>query len=288
MDVNHLIEDMQIYIEKHLEESITLDEITNAFHMSKYYTHRLFKAMTGFTLYAYVLERKLNYSLALMENDIPLTDIAYQLEFGSQTSFIRAFKKQYQITPSAAKKAKLKPKPIPSFVKRDIQNLNGDIVKEFDIEDFNHKTINGLVFHVDVSDPKFRELIESKANTLIQQLKLKEPTKAYMFYSNCLPNSPEFNVIFGVETNLTCDLPDFFSVPIDDMFAVSFRYNGSIMDISDVVTSDFARFMQISKRQAKEHDIELFQVFDSHLNLDQYKIYVPIEKEESELEMNKE
>src|SRR6476646_7660526 len=96
--MNHyeVIEDTLIYIENHIHEPLSLDSVANTFNMSKYYFHRLFSALMGCTLNHYILSRRLNASLKFIQDDhYSLTDIAYKFNFGTQSSFTRAFKRQY-------------------------------------------------------------------------------------------------------------------------------------------------------------------------------------------------
>ena len=104
MNHNEVIERALIHIEDHLQHSLTVESVANAFNMSKYYFHRLFSAMMGCTLSQYILSRRLNASLTLiLDKNKSLTDIAYQLNFGTQASFTRAFKRQYGAAPSSVK-----------------------------------------------------------------------------------------------------------------------------------------------------------------------------------------
>lgn len=80
MDHHKVVEDAIQHIEDHLQQPLSLDSVANAFHMSKYYFHRLFAAMVGCSLGQYILSRRLNASLTLIQNTtLSLTDIAYQL-----------------------------------------------------------------------------------------------------------------------------------------------------------------------------------------------------------------
>lgn len=63
------------------------------------------------------------------------------------------------------------------------------------------------------------------------------------------------------------------------IFCAKFKYFGDILDIGDVLTTDFARFLKISKQEAEESSIEMIQVFENVHQLDSsYHLYVPIKK----------
>ena len=107
MDHYEVIENALIYIEDNLNQPLSLESVAKTFNMSKYYFHRLFSAIMGCSLNQYIRSRRLNASLTFIQDDtFSLTDIAYQLNFGTQASFTRAFKSQYGVTPSSFKRKK--------------------------------------------------------------------------------------------------------------------------------------------------------------------------------------
>src|SRR3954465_7349621 len=102
MDHYKVIENALIYIENNIDQPLSLESVAKTFNMSKYYFHRLFSAITGCSLNQYTRSRKLNASLTYIQDEtLSLTDIAYQLNFGTQASFTRAFKNEYGVTPSS-------------------------------------------------------------------------------------------------------------------------------------------------------------------------------------------
>ena len=56
--VNHAIE----YILEHAKENITVDEVAEYCHFSKFYFSRLFKAETGESVYAFIKRVKMDQS----------------------------------------------------------------------------------------------------------------------------------------------------------------------------------------------------------------------------------
>ena len=89
------------WIEKNIRLEITLDDIASNSHLSKFYLHRIFKQATGLSLLEYVRSRKLATSLSdLMNKDLRVIDIAQEYGFEYHQSYIRAFKREYGITPA--------------------------------------------------------------------------------------------------------------------------------------------------------------------------------------------
>ncbi|BFH63669.1 helix-turn-helix transcriptional regulator [Paenibacillus azoreducens] len=282
MDHNKVIERALIHIEDHLQQSLTVESVANTFNMSKYYFHRLFSAMMGCSLNQYILSRRLNASLTFIQNqNSSLTDIAYQLGFGTQASFTRAFKRQYGVAPSSLKTGitTISPVPIPTVVKRPIKNINGDIVTAFTLTEFKETRISGIAFEVDLAHDDYKEKIRAHSEKLLSHIDETINDPCYVIYSNCQPDSTRFKVLFGIPSSIEIDKPYYFTVDVPQIFCAMFNYCGELLDIGDVLKSDYARFLKISRQETAETDIELIQAFDDVHHLDStYHIYAPIKK----------
>ena len=282
MDHYDVIEDALLYIENNIQQPLSLDSVANTFNMSKYYFHRLFSAMMGCSLNNYILSRRLNASLQFIQNDtLSLTDIAYQLNFGTQASFTRAFKRQYGIAPSSlrVKDTTISQMPIPSVVKRPIKNINGDIVTDFTLTEFKTIRVSGIAFEVDLATDDYKTKIRSHSKMLLDNIDETINGPCYVIYSDCQPNSTRFKVLFGIPYDIQIGKPYYFTVDIPQLFCAKFKYFGDILDIGNVLITDFARFLKISKQETENSHIELIQAFDNIHNLDSaYHIYTPIKK----------
>ncbi|MBT2756842.1 helix-turn-helix transcriptional regulator [Mesobacillus foraminis] len=282
MEHYEVIEKAVYYIENNIEESLSLDSVANSFNISKYYFHRLFSAMMGCSLNHYIISRKLNASVKLIQNEnLSLTDIALQLNFGTPSSFTRAFKRQFGIAPSTLRKrGEMIPQtPIPSVVKRPIKNINGDIVTDFTLTDFEAVRVCGIAFEVDLATDDYKKKIRSHSKMLLNHIDKNINSSCFVIYSNCQPNSTRFNVLFGIPLDIQIEKPYYFTVDVPSLFCSKFKYFGDLLDIGDVFITDFARFLKISKQETEDSHIELIQVFENIHYLDSaYQIYVPIKK----------
>ncbi|MUT68821.1 helix-turn-helix transcriptional regulator [Paenibacillus sp. NEAU-GSW1] len=282
MDHHELVERALIHIENHLQQPLSVESVAKAFNMSKYYFHRLFTAMMGCSLNHYILSRRLNASLTFIQNkDMSLTEIAYQLSFGTQASFTRAFKRQYGAAPSLLRAgiAQISPVPIPIVVKRQIKNINGDIVTDFTLTEFTKTRISGIAFEVDLAADDYKLKIRSHSEMLLHNIDKTVNGSCYVIYSNCQPHSTRFKVLFGIPSDIQIEKPFYFTVDVPQLFCAKFNYFGDLLEVGDVLKTDYARFLKISKQEAGETDIELIQVFDDVHNLDSdYHIYAPVKK----------
>lgn len=282
MDHYEVIDRALLHIEDHLDQPLSLEAVASTFNMSKYYFHRLFSAMMGCSLSNYILSRRLNASLPLIQNDrYQLTEIAYQLGFGTQSSFTRAFNRQYGMAPSALRSnhATILQTPMPSVVRRPIKNINGDIVADFTLTEFETTRVSGIAFEVDLADDGYKEKIRSHSLQLLDNIDKAINGPCYVIYSNCQPDSTRFKVLFGIPSHIRIDKPFFFTLDIPQLFCARFNYFGDLLDIGDVLKTDYARFLKISKQETEDSHIELIQAFDDIHNLDaDYRIYAPIKK----------
>ena len=90
------------YIGKHLDEKLTVDQLSDIACFSKYHFHRLFTAYMGLSLQQYIrwLRLKRSAHQLIVDKDRTIIDIAISAGFGSHEAFTRAFKKTCGTSPS--------------------------------------------------------------------------------------------------------------------------------------------------------------------------------------------
>ena len=103
-----IVEKAISYIENHLNEDLSLDELAKNLHYSKFYLERIFAEATDCTVYQYIKERRLaEAARKLIETDKPIVEIALEARYNSQQAFTLAFRKQYLCTPQDYRKKSL-------------------------------------------------------------------------------------------------------------------------------------------------------------------------------------
>lgn len=89
------------YINKHFDESLTLDQVAAIAGFSKYYFTRLFKQFTGVSFYKYLNRRRIMYAEQLLiTRELSITEVAIRSGFGNLSAFIRMFKLLKNCTPT--------------------------------------------------------------------------------------------------------------------------------------------------------------------------------------------
>lgn len=95
------------YIEIHIKDDISLEDISKKASLSKYYVDRIFKFLTDKSLMDYVRGRKLTRSVEMLLNsDLSVLDIALEYNFQHEQSYIRSFKKLFHISPGRLRREK--------------------------------------------------------------------------------------------------------------------------------------------------------------------------------------
>lgn len=95
------------YIEKHLDDELSVERLSEVANFSKFHFHRQFSDYTGIGVFRYVQLMRLkraSYRLAFNPLD-KVIDIALEAGFENPESFSRAFKHIFGQTPSAFRKS---------------------------------------------------------------------------------------------------------------------------------------------------------------------------------------
>ena len=96
----HAVNRMQEYIEAHIHEEITLQELSAAAGYSPYHALRVFKELTDQTPFAFIRAIRLTKAVeALRDPNQRIVNIALGAGFDSHDGFTRAFSKRFGLTP---------------------------------------------------------------------------------------------------------------------------------------------------------------------------------------------
>lgn len=102
---SEFIREIDLYIEEHLSENITVDDICAAFRIGRTKIYELSIDYLGCGLAEYIrTQRILHAQRLLRDTNIPITDIAYATGFSDYNHFSRIFKKQTGVSARAYRK----------------------------------------------------------------------------------------------------------------------------------------------------------------------------------------
>ena len=94
-----LLERVMDYVEGHYAQKITLSQAAQAFYVSESTITHTFQKKIRVSFYRYVTQRRLIAAKALILQNLPMEDAAVQSGFTDYSSFYRAFKQEFGISP---------------------------------------------------------------------------------------------------------------------------------------------------------------------------------------------
>ena len=93
--INSLVE----YVEKHLDEKLSLDEVASHFYISRGTVNKLFRQSMDSTFYKFLTQRRLIMAKSLIKEGHSMEEISVRCGFSDYSTFFKSFKKEYGISP---------------------------------------------------------------------------------------------------------------------------------------------------------------------------------------------
>ena len=105
MITNEIINRAIDYILQHINEELSIDDVAEYCHFSKFYFSRMFKAETGESIYAFIKRLRLEQSAFKLkvEPGRTITDIGCEYGYSS-SNYSSAFRQRYRTTPADFRK----------------------------------------------------------------------------------------------------------------------------------------------------------------------------------------
>jgi AraC family transcriptional regulator len=87
-------------MEEHLGESLHIERLASAVHISPFHFARLFKRATGLPPHAYLMRRRIERAKELLsKGGLPLVHVAAHVGFQTQGHFTEVFRRHAGLTP---------------------------------------------------------------------------------------------------------------------------------------------------------------------------------------------
>lgn len=105
MDWTAIIMEAVDYIEKHITDEITVDDVAGCVCISPFYFHKGFSMLCGYSLMEYVRNRRLSLAGGeLISSNISVLQLALKYGYDSPDSFTRAFTRFHGCSPLAIRR----------------------------------------------------------------------------------------------------------------------------------------------------------------------------------------
>ena len=105
----NLYENIIQYIDTQLDQDLSLERLAGKFYASKYHIAHIFKENTGISIHQYIMKKRLAACQDAILSNISITKAYLMFGFKDYSSFYRAFKKEYGISPKEFRDMKIQP-----------------------------------------------------------------------------------------------------------------------------------------------------------------------------------
>ena len=113
------------YMEEHLTDNISAQDVAARVHLSPFFLQRGFSLMTGYGIGEYIRNRRLyQAAVDLKETDDKVIDIAFRYGYETPESFTKAFSRFHGATPSQVRSGAAINTFLPLTIKLSIQGGN--------------------------------------------------------------------------------------------------------------------------------------------------------------------
>ena len=268
------------FIESHLGNELSLDEIAGVAGISRFHMVRAFAAATGLSVMRYVRVRRLTEAARALAARAPdILTLALDADYGSHEAFTRAFRDHFGITPETVRSlARLDHLPLQEPIQMDssfTENLSSprfEISKPLLIagigERYNHENGAGIPSQWQ----RFHQVMDDIPARL-----------GKVAYGVCCngDDAGNFDYIAGVEVSDFSDLPrPFARVRIPEQRYAVFSHRDHISTIRRTVNTIWNHWLPSSRLQAADApNFERYdETFDPLTGNGGFEIWVPVQK----------
>jgi AraC-like DNA-binding protein len=103
LEIDHKIQTIKRYIDQNYTEKLVIEELSSKVGMKNIPFIKYYKKKTGITPFEYIMMKRIQHGMRLMNDGKSVTDAALSSGFYDQSQFIRYFKKYVGVTPSTYK-----------------------------------------------------------------------------------------------------------------------------------------------------------------------------------------
>ena len=96
---NAQVDSILSYINQHIEEPLSLEQLSSHFFLSSSYLCRLFKSATGTTINKYITAKRISHAKELLAEGYTVSEASVKCGFNDYSNFFKAFTKATKVSP---------------------------------------------------------------------------------------------------------------------------------------------------------------------------------------------
>ena len=302
MEDNHFIQNVLDIIDDRITERIIPQELAKESGYSTFHLNRIFSRVTGITLMAYVIRRKLQYALYDLSCGEKIIDVAMKYGFETHPGFTKAFKKCFGYSPSLYRIHAIIGRPTRMEISELISIISGGNImypEILEIQPFivigftSRHTMLNVRFTHDI--PLYWETINMDTAEPLTRLHNVFSKSRHCEYTVCFDINPligEFTYLLGVGVDNPEDLskiePDMFEMKMPGGLYAKFttplvESSKHIQTVRDTWGTVLDNWLPASAYEfdEKRYDFEYYNERDhswQNNDMAQMDIYIPIQK----------
>ncbi|RXH19267.1 AraC family transcriptional regulator [Bradyrhizobium guangzhouense] len=268
------------YIESHLAEPMTLDEIAAIGGVSRFHMVRAFAAATGYPVMRYVRARRLSEAARSLAKGAPdILSVALEADYGSHEAFTRAFRDQFGTTPEAVRAAtcthqlKLQePILMDSTISDDLKAPRFETAKAF--------LVAGIAERISCDNGAIIPGMWARLHQEVADIPGRNGNVAYGVCCNG-DDSSNFDYIAGIEVGDFSDLARRFGrIRIPEQRYAVFTHTDHVASIRRTVSAIWNRWLPASSYKAADApNFERYdEKFDPVSGNGGFEIWVPVKE----------
>ncbi len=266
------------YIIEHFDEDLSIQDVADQFHFSKYYFCRSFKEVTGESVYEFIKRLKMDQSAIdiKLERSRSITDIG--LDYGySSSNYSSAFKKHHNLSPAQFRKfanvtAMQNPFYSEGLSEFDTAEAYGSRIKIIELGDFTviYERMIGSYYELKNIWFEFLEQFKNYINddTLMIERFYYDPAISDL-------NSCICDICITANEDEICGLGDTTTIK-GGKYAV-YRYSGEIRNIFQTIQGLFSVWLPASSLEMdKRYGLNIYREMDKENQYVTMDICIPV------------
>lgn len=223
MDYSKAVHKAILFMEDNLTSEISLEDIADKVNLSLYHFHRIFSTVTGISLKEYLRRRRLHRAAreVVFKNET-VNVLAKRYRFEATEAFIRAFKKEFKITPGELRKKRCY---FPEFHKLDTEGIKIIMKRKEEV-----------IMEAQIISKEAMKVIGIKCTTTVKENTIPQLWQRYNALYERIPNKSSQDVCLGICLDSQIEMEDFAEDTPFDYIA------GRLVDSLDNIPEDMVGY----------------------------------------------